>query len=99
LWLTGILVGAGVAGDEAISFNINPARVCAVLPGLIAGKASSHRFLCRAWMLRLARIPVGAGIAGDEAISFNINLAGLCCSSRPHRWQGQLPQVPVSGLD
>jgi len=91
-------VGAGLPAMRP-SASTSILRVCVVLPGLIAGNASSHRFLCRARILRLARHPVGAGIAGDEAIRFNINLAGLCCSSRPHRWQCQLPQVPVSGPD
>jgi len=71
------LVGAGVAGDEAISFNINllvglflwasslarPAPTgCCVWPGSCG------------WPGTLWERPGGDPIAGDEAISFNINL-------------------------
>jgi len=40
-------VGVGIADDEAISLDIDPAG-WVVLAGLIAGNASSHRFLCLA---------------------------------------------------
>jgi len=69
-------VGAGVAGDEVISFDFD------LLAGLLL-RASSLAMpaptgLCEAWILRLTRNPVGAGVAGDEAISFDFDLlAGL----------------------